>query len=74
MKNYELLIAERQPTCGGKTPIRTSIKNVSTNDPLAYVKALEPDVELKMSTEEDGTVIIEADHNGMWIKYEFSED
>ncbi len=73
MKTYELLIAERQPTCGGKTPVRSSIKTVATDDPVAYVRALEPGSELK-TYEEDGTLIVETDHNGFWVKYEFTED
>lgn len=74
MKTYELLIAERQPTCGGKTPVRTSIKTVTTEDPVAYVRELEPESELRTSTEADGTLIVETDHNGFWVKYEFTED
>ena len=74
MKTYELLIAERQPTCGGKTPVRSRILTVTTDDPVAYVKALEPNGELKVTESEDGTVIVETDHNGFWVKYEFTED
>ena len=33
---YELVIKESQPTCGGKSPTRTSIQTVSCDDPLAY--------------------------------------
>ncbi len=74
MTTYELVIKERQPTCGGKSPTKTSIQTVSAEDPLAYVKGLEPDSELQVETAEDGTVIITADHNGMPIQYEFTED
>ena len=70
---YELVIKESQPTCGGKSPTRTSIQTVSCDDPLAYVKGLEPDSELTTETQGD-TLIITADHNGMPIKYEFTED
>lgn len=71
---YELVIKESQPTCGGKSPTKTSIQTVSCDDPLAYVKGLEPDSALEAETAADGTVIITADHNGMPIKYEFTED
>ena len=74
MKTYELVIKESQPTCGGKSPTKTSIQTVSTDDPLAYVKGLEPDSELTVETLEDGTLVITGDHNGMPIKYEFTED
>ena len=71
---YELVIKESQPTCGGKSPTKTSIQTVSTDDPLAYVKALEPDCELTVEHAGDGTLIITGSHNGMPIKYEFTED
>ena len=74
MKTYELLIAEQQPTCGGQLPVKQTIKTVSTDNPVAYVQAIEHDAELETSTLEDGTIVIEADHNGRWIKYEFTED
>ena len=70
---YELVIKESQPTCGGKSPTKTSIQSVTCDDPLAYVKGLEPDSELTTETQVD-TLIITADHNGMPIKYEFTED
>ena len=74
MKTYELLIAEQQPTCGGQLPVKQTIKTVSTDNPVAYVQAIEHNAELETSTLEDGTIVIEADHNGRWIKYEFTED
>jgi len=74
MKTYELVIEERQPTCGGKSPTKSTIQTVTTDDPVAYVKTLEPDSALEVSTQEDGTVVVQADHNGMWIKYEFTEE
>ena len=74
MKTYELVIKESQPTCGGKSPTKTSIQTVSTDDPMAYVKGLEPDSELTVETTADGTVVVTGNHNGMPIKYEFTED
>ena len=74
MKNYELVIEQRQPTCGGRAPTKAEIRMVSTDDPVAYVKALEPSCELEVSTNEDGAIVITLDHNGLWVKYEFNED
>ena len=45
MKNYELIIEQRQPTC-----------------------------ELEVTHNDDGTIVIKLDHNGLWVKYEFTED
>lgn len=47
---------------------------VETDDPAAYVKALEPECELEVYTTEDGTLVVQTGHNGLWIKYEFSAD
>ena len=74
MKTYELVIEERQPTCGHKSPTRSTIKTVTTDDPVAYVQGLEPDSALDVYTTDDGTLVVQADHNGLWIKYEFTED
>ena len=74
MKDYELVIEERQPPCGGKSPIKTKIMNVSTDDPVAYVQALEAGNKLETSTLSDGTLVVQTEHNGFWIKYESTED
>ena len=74
MKTYELVIKESQPTCGGKSPTRTSIQTVTCDGPLAYVKGIEKDSALEVSTAEDGTLVISTVRNGMPIKYEFTED
>ena len=71
---YELVIKESQPTCGGKSPTKTTIQTVSCDDPLSYVKGLEPDSALEVETAPDGTLTVTANHNGMPIKYEFTED
>ncbi len=74
MKTYELVIEERQPTCGGKYPTKSEIRTVTTDDPVAYVRELEPNGELEVYTSDDGALVVQADHNGLWIKYEFTED
>lgn len=42
MAGYELIIEQRQPTCGGRAPTKCEIRAVTTDDPIAYVQALEP--------------------------------
>ena len=74
MKTYELLIEQKQPTCGGRAPTRTEIRTVTIEDPVAYVQTLEPSCKLEVTEEEDGTLRITTEHNGLWIKYEFTED
>ena len=70
---YELVIKESQPTCGGKSPTRTTIQTVDTDDPVAYVKAHEPGSALEIA-EADGTLTVTAARNGMPVIYEFTED
>lgn len=74
MARYELLINQKQPSCGGKSPTRCEIQIVETNDPIAYVQALEPDCELSMEHLENDTILISGERNGMWFRYEFTED
>lgn len=74
MKTYELVIEQRQPTCGGRAPTKSEIRTITTEDPVAYVQALEPSRKLEVTTNENGVVLITTEHNGLWIKYEFTED
>lgn len=74
MKNYELIIEQRQPTCGGRAPTKSEIRYVTTDDPVAYVQELEPACELEVTHNDDGSIVIKLDHNGLWVKYEFTED
>ncbi len=74
MKTYELVIEQKQPTCGGRAPTKTEIRTVTTEDPVAYVQALEPSCTLEVQTRDDGMILISTEHNGLWIKYEFTED
>jgi hypothetical protein len=72
---YELIIERQQPTCGGKSPFKCEIKSVTTDDPLAYVKKLEPGSEPEFSTTEAGELVYEMhDFKGMLIRYIFTED
>ncbi len=71
---YELLIREKQPPCGGKDPTKTTIRSVTTDDPLAYVRDFEPNGELSVSHADDGTLVISTVRNGWTVSYEFTED
>lgn len=74
MKTYELMIQQKQPTCGGRTPTKCEIRIVTTEDPVAYVQALEPTCRLDVIRNVDGTIVIKLDRNGLWVKYEFTEE
>lgn len=75
MKNYELVIERRQPTCGGQSPVKCEICSVTTDDPLAYVRKLEPHGELNAETLENGDLCIElTDPRGFNVKYIFTEE
>ena len=47
---------------------------ITTDDPIAYVQALEPTCELEVIHRDDGVIEIKLDHNGLWVRYEFTED
>ena len=76
MKHYELIIEENQPTCGGRTPIKSRILEVDTDDPVAYVKAAEKNDEVEIGYEKDGSIVIrvQRDDYRYWVKYIFTED
>jgi len=73
MPTYELVIEQRQPTCGKRSSTKCEVYSVTTDDPVAYVKALEPDCELGVYTQDD-VLVVQLDHNGLWVKYEFTEE
>lgn len=73
MATYELVIEQKQPTCGGRAPTKCEIRTATTDDPVAYVQALEPSCQLEVEQTPDG-VIIKTERGGLWIKYEFTED
>ena len=75
MKNYELVIERRQPTCGGQSPVKCEIRSVTTDDPAAYVRKLEPHGDLKISTADNGELCVELqDPRGFNVKYLFTEE
>ncbi|MBQ1282085.1 MAG: hypothetical protein IIY16_07565 [Oscillospiraceae bacterium] len=71
---YEVLITAKQPTCGGRAPTKSEIRMVETNDPEAYVRAQEQVDELEVETADDGMIIVRLTRNGLWVRYEFTED
>ena len=74
MKTYEMVVQHQQPSCGGKPPFRTEIRTVSTDDPVAYVRKLEPSCSLEVNTDSSGVIVIITEHNGARVRYEFCED
>ena len=59
MKTYELVIEKKQPTCGGRAPTKSEIKTVTTADPVAYVRGLEPNGKLEVETTANGVYSVE---------------
>ena len=74
MKTYELIIEQSQPPSGGKSPVDVKICSVTTDDPMAYVKNLEKDGELRMETTDQGEIIIRLECGAKSIKYTFTEE
>ena len=74
MAAYELTIERRQPTCGGRAPTACEVRNIVTDDPMAYVRSQEPGSEPVLMQDEDGVILIRVERNGLWVHYEFSPD
>lgn len=74
MKNYELIVERKQPTCGGKSPKDVKLTMVATDDPMAYVRGLEPEGELVMETNASGEIVISLDQGLLHKTYTFTED
>ena len=73
MATYELLIEQKQPTCGGRLPTKCEIRTVTTDDPVAYVQKLEPFCELEVEKTAQG-YLIRTERGGLWVRYEFAEE
>ena len=74
MKTYELIIERKRPSCGGQDPKEVKMLTVSTDDPMAYVKGMEPDGEPVMETNAAGEIVITLDKGLKHITYTFAED
>ena len=73
MARYELIIERKQPTCGSRAPTSSEVRIVETDDPKAYVEQQEPGLALE-TAEENGVVTVSGIKNGLWFRYEFTED
>ncbi len=77
MKSYELIIERQQPPCGGKPTRLYDFRNVETDDPVAYVRAHEPelpkDAELEIDRLGDDVVCVRFTSGIQPVKYEFTE-
>ncbi len=73
MKTYELIIERRQPSCGGKPPKDVQLRTVTTDDPVAYVRSIEKDGQLQV-TSADGEIVISLEIGSKRVKYTFTED
>ena len=71
---YELIIDEKQPTCGGKSPSKADIQTIECDDPVAYVKEKEPKAELDVTKNDDGSYAIRFERGGYEVVYEFNPD
>ena len=75
---YEVVITHTQPTCGGKAPTRSEIRNIETADPVAYVRSQEKDIsesaEFEVERAGDGTVTVSFASGVERVRYEFTED
>ena len=72
MKNYEVIVERRQPTCGGKSPKDVKMLNVITEDPAEYVKEQEQVNEVTVTVNPDGEIVVEA--AAKQVRYSFTED
>lgn len=75
---YELIVERTQPPCGGKPTRLYDFCTVETDDPMAYVRANEPDfspdIEADVAEDDAGTVSIAFMKGAQHVKYEFTED
>ena len=73
MKEYELCIETMNP-CGGKEYAQREFRDVETDDPVAYVRQMLQDREVKLDgqTDGNGVVTVYADCSGMIQKFIFT--
>ncbi|SFA86896.1 hypothetical protein SAMN05216249_10423 [Acetitomaculum ruminis DSM 5522] len=76
MKEYEVAIKRKQPTCGGRTPYDSRIIEIETDDPISFVKTeeKEEDLEMKIERSDDGSIVIIIDNPPYHVvEYSFTE-
>ncbi len=71
---YELIIDEKQPTCGGKSPSKADIQTIETDNPEAYFKEKEPNAKYEVEPTDGGGCIIRFERGGYEVTYEFNPD
>ena len=74
MKTYELIIERHQPPCGGKPCKVVEVHSVATDDPVAYVRSLEKNGELQVTTSPNGEIVVTLDAGLKQVKYSFTEE
>ena len=74
MKTYELIIERHQPPCGGKPAKAVEVRSVATDDPVAYVRSLEKNGELQVTTSPNGEIVVTLDAGLKQVKYSFTEE
>ena len=73
MKEYEIVKEIYNGCAGDCYRAGCEITEEELADPMAYVQEQEPNLELE-KVEEDGVITISGIKNGLWFKYEFTED
>ena len=71
---YELIISEGQPSCGGKSPTKSTISVVETDDPVLYVKQKEKTEAVEIERNEGGNIRVALMRDRFRIVYDFTED
>ena len=74
MKTYELIIERHQPPCGGKPPKAVTVQTVTTDDPVAYVRSLEKNGELQITTSPEREIVVSLDAGVNQVRYSFTEE
>ena len=74
MKTYELIIERHQPPCGGKPSKGVEVRSVATDDPVAYVRSLEKNGGLQVTTSPNGEIVVTLDAGLKQVKYSFTEE
>ena len=74
MKAYEVIIQKGQPSCGGKSPTKSEIREIETDDVVAYVRGIEKDAELTVEQKDARTTVVSFfTGDGFQTTYEFVE-
>ncbi len=58
MKTYEVIIQKGQPSCGGKAPTTSEIREIETDDVVAYVRSVEKDAEFTVEQKDARTTVV----------------